>query len=43
MVFMVIALGMAFVLRYFLAKYPYPDLVVHGHGSTAEKAGKDED
>lgn len=27
MVFMVIALCMSFVLRYLLAKYPYPELV----------------
>lgn len=43
MVFMVIALVMAFALRYLLAKYPYPELVVHGHGSAEEKTGKDED
>ncbi|POS71823.1 phthalate transporter [Diaporthe helianthi] len=43
MVFMVIALIMAFILRYLLAKYPYPELVAHRHVSTAEKSGKDED
>lgn len=43
MVFMVIALVMAFTLRYLLAKYPYPELVVHGHGAAAEKENKEVD
>lgn len=43
MVFMVIALIMAFALRYLLAKYPYPELVVHGHGTAAAKDDKEVD
>lgn len=43
MVFMVIALIMAFALRYLLAKYPYPELVVHGHGAAVAKDDKELD
>ena len=43
MVFMIIALVMAFALRYLLAKYPYPELVVHGHGAAAGKDEKEVD
>lgn len=43
MAFMIIALGMAFFLRYSLAKYPYPDLVIEDQIPSDEMGGKDDE
>lgn len=42
MAFMVIAMGMSFVLRYLLDKYPYPELAVDTRGHSDEDGGKGE-
>lgn len=40
MAFMVIALCMAFVLRYTLAKYPYPELPASAYNASDDIDGK---
>lgn len=40
MAFMIIALCMAFVLRYTLAKYPYPELPSSGYNASDDIDGK---
>lgn len=40
MAFMVIALCMAFVLKYTLARYPYPELPCSGYNASDDLDGK---
>lgn len=40
MAFMFIALGMAFFLRYSLAKYPYPELAIEDHNPPDKMGSK---
>lgn len=40
MVFMIIALVMAIVLRFLLAKYPYPELVARDNNAQQIQEGK---